>query len=294
MDNTYRPLVPVNPKDLDAVALALLKGTQTDEDGKEDNEEQKDPDPTRAVDNPGLYIILPGKTHGTYSYPDLVVSMHRLGYNTDVDKAVKWMRQNNDWKNLQLQNSQKEADGTDYIGNMNWNTALTLNKRLGNMTFNPRQFIDFKELLETGIAGKSKVHNGLGKKIDEPLLTEVYKEICEVREPWRAEWLDAAFTDQNGALYITTDHNLQGYNLKGRTELLEDHVREDGWIDFTSFNRQGLPTKKARAQKLYYWSPVAGRVARFYAYSDRAVLYCNWNPTGSGAGLGVRPVRKKI
>src|SRR3989338_8588848 len=140
------------------------------------------------------------------------------------------------------------------------------------MTLNPRQFIDFKELLEAGIAGKRKVHNGLGKKIDEPLLTSVYKEICEVRGPWRAEWLDAAFTEQNGALYITADHNLQGYNLKGRTELLEDHLRKDGWIDVTSFNRQGLPKKKARAQKLHYWSPIAGRVARFYADSGSACL----------------------
>ena len=294
MDNTYWPLVPVNPKDLDSVALALLNGTQSDEDGKEDDEEQRDLDPTRVVANPGSYIILPGKTHGTYSYPDLVVSMHRLGYNADVDKAVKWMRQNNDWKNLHLQNSQKEADGTDYIGNINWNIALTLNKKLGNMTLNPRQFIDFKELLEAGIAGKRKVHNGLGKKIDEPLLTSVYKEICEVRGPWRAEWLDAAFTEQNGALYITTDHNLQGYNVKGRTELLEDHVREDSWIDITSFNRQGLPTKKARAQKLYYYSPVAGRVARFSANSGGAFLDCDGNPTDSDARLGVRPVRKKI
>src|SRR3989344_4585297 len=294
MDNTYRPLVPVNPKDLDSVALALLNGTQSDEDGKEDDEEQRNLDPTRVVANPGSYIILPGKTHGTYSYPDLVVSMHRLGYNTDVDKTVRWMRQNNDWKNLQLQNSQKEADGTDYIGNMNWNIALTLNNKLGNMTLNPRQFIDFKELLESGIAGKSKVHNGLGKKIDEPLLTAVYKEICEVREPWRAEWLDAAFTEQNGALYVTIDHNLQGYNLKGRTELLEDHVREDSWIDVTSFNRQGLPVEKAKAQKLYYYSPIAGRVAGFVAYSDWAVLYCDWDPTDSDSSLGVRPVRKKI
>src|SRR3989344_4437046 len=131
------------------------------------------------------------------------------------------MRQNNDWKNLQLQNSQKEADGTDYIGNMNWNIALTLNNKLGNMTLNPRQFIDFKELLE-------------------------------------------------------------------------DHVREDSWIDVTSFNRQGLPTKKAKAQKLYYYSPIAGRVAGFVAYSDWAVLYCDWDPTDSDSSLGVRPVRKKI
>ena len=291
MNNEYRPLVPVNPQGLDDVALALLNEKREDDDKKDKDKNQQ---PTRAVSNPESYILLPGKTHGTYSYPDLVVSMHRLGYSADVDKAVKWMRQNNDWKNLQLKNSQKEADGTDYIGNMNWNIALTLNKKIGNMTLNPRQFIDFKELLEAGIAGKSKVHNGLGKKIDEPLLTAVYNEICEVRDPWRSEWLDAAFSEQNGALYITTDHNLQGYNLKGRPELLEDHVSEDSWIDVTSFNRQGLPTKKSRAQKLYYYSPVAGRVARFYANSNGASLGCYGNPTDSNSSLGVRPVRKKI
>lgn len=294
MESDYRPLVPVNPKGLDAVALALLNNDQPDDEDDKEDEDRGDPNPTLAVSNPQSYIILPGKTHGTYSYPELVVSMHRLGYNADVDKAVKWMRQNKEWKDLQLQNSQKEADGTDYVGNMNWNTALTLNQKLGNLTLNLRQFIDFKELLEAGIAGKCKVHNGLGKKIDEPLLTSIYKEICEVRKPWRSEWLNAAFSDQNGALYITTDHTLQGYTLKGHTELLENCVKESSWINPTSFNKQGLPTRKSQAQKLYYYSPVAGRVVWFYAYSDAALLYCNGDPADTSARLGVRPACKKI
>ncbi|MEK6830196.1 MAG: hypothetical protein AABY15_08835, partial [Nanoarchaeota archaeon] len=39
--------------------------------------------------------------------------------------------------------------------------------------------------------------------------------------------------------------------------------------------------------KLYYWHPKDGRVARFYADSVRAYLYCNWSPSDRYSDLGV-------
>ena len=154
-------------------------------------------------------------------------------------------------------------------------------------------------MLEAGINRAKKVYNGLGKPVDKPIITSIYNEIFEVRNPWRSEWLDIAFSEKNGDLYLTQDHILKGNTLEGRIEKLESpYIHKDGWIDITSFNRQGLPTKKlsvqTSVQKTYYYRPVDGGVAGFNAGSGRAGLGCDGDPQLSGASLGVRAARKKI
>ena len=73
-----RPLIPVNPEGLDAIAEELLAGTPSSENP---------PLPAQGVSDPERDIILPGKTHGTYSYPDLLVGMERAHLGTNWGEA---------------------------------------------------------------------------------------------------------------------------------------------------------------------------------------------------------------
>ena len=279
MRNNPKPLLPVNPKGLDDIANALLDNDSPPED--------KGKNVPIKISNPEKYIILPTRTHGSYSYPDLIVDMHRLGYDAMVEKAAKEL-------GVTIQNTIGEKDGNQYVGNINWETALKLNQKLGNITLNPRQFIDLRELLEAGIDRNKKVYDGKGRPITVTVLKQVYNEIAEKRDPWRAEWLDARFTKIGGALSINYNHHLSGGNLTaGKSEILEAYLEENSWIDVTSFNKQGLPTRKSSTQKLYYWPPIDGTVARFYADSGWAGLSCGWDPSGTYGGLGVRACRAK-
>ena len=70
MNPQYRPLVPVNPQGLDDIALALLNETPNN-----DKEERDKPLTPSTIPNREQYIILPTKTHGKYTYPDMLVAM---------------------------------------------------------------------------------------------------------------------------------------------------------------------------------------------------------------------------
>lgn len=299
MENNKRYIIPVNPKGLDSIAETLLQDPPTGGGGGQP--EGNFPEGTLPYGDLSSYIILEGKSHGNYSYPTLFISTHRLAADQPVLKAAQGLQ-------LNLQNSAKEQSGYDYIGNINWFNALKLNLSLGNITLNPREFLDFKELLEAGIGGKP-VFDGKKNRVNSSKLSEVYNEIFEVRDPWRSEWLDADFKvadvsmigkianfvgDKVGQLYVNYDHRLIKGELKPqKVELLEACVMEDTWIDPTSFNRQGLPTRKLDAHKLYYWYPRRDNnsVAWFGANSDGAVLDCLRGPSYTGGALGVRAAR---
>lgn len=235
-------------------------------------------------------IILPGQNRGMYTYPDLIVAKHRLGYDAQVERVAKEL-------GIQVQNTAEEKDGTKYIGNMNWETALKLNAKLGNTALTIRQYVDFLELLKNGIDRKIKVFDGTGREVRTNEVTEIYNELREVRSPWRSEWLDNSFfkisDTQVGMRY---EHGISptGTLIPRVVSVpLETHITEDCWVDESSFNAQGLPTRKSNAQTLYHWYPQAGAVARFYADSDRTRLGCYWNPTYTSSSLGVRPARAK-
>ncbi|MBI3623034.1 hypothetical protein HY212_03060 [Candidatus Pacearchaeota archaeon] len=116
--------------------------------------------------------------------------------------------------------------------------------------------------------------------------TQIYNEITQVRDPWRANWLDAYFEQRNDGFYILT-HN------KTKAEKLEDCLMKDktpginldSWLnDSTS---QGLPKQKIDKGDLYYWHYTNGAVAGFGAGSGRASLDCSRGPSGGDPSLGV-------
>lgn len=224
--------------------------------------------PSGIVD-PSSHIILPGRTHGSYSYPQIYVAMERSYLNED------------------------------------WNQAHESLRKEDAFMLNPRQFVDFLALLKSGNA-----YDGTNQKIAESRLTEILNEIVEVRNPWRSEWLDAKFTKvQTGKKLIVlpknemhvTYHTHDGSGkLVEKTELLQDCLMEDKTpgIDFdywlANATKQGLPPANCQSGQMYYWNPRDGRVARFYAGSDWADLYCDGNATDTNSRLGVRAARTKI
>jgi hypothetical protein len=266
------PLIPVNPEGLDKIAEQLLN---------EDIPVNKNTIISK-VNNPRSYLILEGKTHDNYSYPDLLVGITRLGYDKEVEKAAKNL-------GLSLSNTATEqTTGKEYIGSINWGNALKLNLSLDSFTLSLRQYIDFLLLLKSGNA-----FYGDKSKADKKVLDNILDEILSVRDPYRVEWLDADFKLKDDKLYVNYAHKLvNNILIPQKTELLENCIMEDCEVDLSSFNKQGLPTKKGNS--FGYWFPRSDNnsVARFLAYSDWAYLSCFGNPSLSNGGRGVR--RAKI
>ena len=110
----------------------------------------------------------------------------------------------------------------------------------------------------------------------------IYKDITEVRNPLRAEWLDADFKVKKRKLYINYNHVLdsQGNLQPQNSEKLEACLMEDKtsgidlneWLD--SSTSQGLPKSNIKSGELYYWAPMSDNesVACFDAGSDGADL----------------------
>ncbi|MBS3163245.1 hypothetical protein J4427_00980 [Candidatus Woesearchaeota archaeon] len=249
--------------------------------------------PNINVQNPQDYIILEGR-HGTYEYPDLLVSKYRLSYNPEVEKVANIL-------GLKLSNTSKEKNGRDYIGNINWINSLRLNLELNGFTLNPRQGIDFISLLKSG-----KAFDGNENKIDSKELERILDEIIGVRNPGRAEWLDADFKylnkagkeiqeSEKGNLYIYYNHvrDANGNLIPRNRKLLEECLMDNCKIDLSGCNKQGMPTKEG--DDINYWRPMKDNnsVAGFYASSGRALLDCLSDPLLSYSGLGVRIAKIK-
>ena len=248
-----KPIVPIDPRGLDEIADALLKGDPASRTSVDDN--TKRPSPAR-VQNPENYIILPGKTHGTYSYADTLITRDRghLGKN---------------W--VQCHETLVAEDS--YMPTI-------------------RQYMDFLLMLKSG----NKVYDGKGNKVDARKISAILDDILAKREPYRGTWLDADFKVENGILHIKYNHKLVGGVLQPQnSEPLESCLMENCYVDIGFVNRQGLPTIKASKEEIYYWKPLEDNnsVAWFVAGAGRAGLGCSGVPQGSGAWLGVRAAKIK-
>jgi hypothetical protein len=115
---------------------------------------------------------------------------------------------------------------------------------------------------------------------------DLYKEITEVRSPYRAEWLDAYFEQRDDGMYILTGN-------KTNAEKLDDCLMEnrtpgislDHWL--SNPGKQGLPKSNSPEGKMRYWNPRNGGVARLNVNSGRLGLRCSWYPSYTYDSLGV-------
>jgi hypothetical protein len=138
-------------------------------------------------------------------------------------------------------------------------------------------------------------------KYTENNLPEVYKDITEVKNPWRAEWIDADFKTKGRNLYVNSSHILdsKGNLIPQVSEILDRNtLMIDSRISLGDFlhrnnTSQGLPTKNVESGGLYYWYPRSDNnsVARFGAGSGRTSFDCDGNPSSRDSDLGVRAVR---
>ncbi|MDO8516871.1 MAG: hypothetical protein Q7S33_01990 [Nanoarchaeota archaeon] len=251
---------------------------------------------TEQIDNPGNWIILEGKTYENYSYPDMLIDPARLAYNSNPEfqTTPQSLR-------ATLQNTSKDSLGRDFIENINWESAMKLNLLLGNKNIPQRMFVDFLSLLYEGISNK-KVYNASGKILDSKFCEQIYEDITRMRNPWRAEYLDADFKYHNNKLYIEYEHKLDsnGNLIAGKREELSDWLDKDknpgiNLISlFKTANKHGLPTSKTKSGDLHYYCPYKDNnsVSGFIASSGRAILNCFRDRSYINSELGVRACRE--
>jgi len=202
----------------------------------------------------GNYLILEGRAHGSYEYPDILVAAGR------THQRETWYRL---WDSLHAE---------------------------GKFMPTIRQYVDFLSDLRSS----KKLSTGDGKELNTQRRVSILDEILELRNPYRAEHLDASFSKQGEQFYIT----YHKFNSAGSLEQVQEPLQEclmqdktpgidlEDW--FKKANEQGLPSPKTKKGSLYYWCPREGRVAGFDAYSGRAILNCDRDPLASYSALGVR------
>ncbi|MBU3906761.1 MAG: hypothetical protein KKA64_00750, partial [Nanoarchaeota archaeon] len=164
---------------------------------------------------------------------------------------------------------------------LDWNDTQTELKKQNLAMPTPYQFREFLKYLRDS---HDTEHQGL------------FKEITEVREPWRAEWLNARFEKDGRDIYLASENALVNGKYEFSKQKLIDCLTEDktpgisldAWLDSNATH--GLPLAKTSKGDLYYWAPVNGTVSRFYAGSGWTGLDCGGDPSFSYSHLGVRAV----
>ncbi len=275
-----RPIVPMNPEGLDELASKLLEGVIVPKAAAPSD-----------LPNPESCILLEGRQHGAYSYPDLLVRTHRLGYTDTVGKVAQTL-------GLTVKNTAQEQDGSQYIGSIQQKQAIDLVKGLNYVPLTMRLHVDFLKEINSGREGK-RVFDGNGNNVSRKDLEQIWNEITEVRNPWRAEWLDNRFSKKGKQWYVTYHQIQQDGTLNEVTEALEECLMIDKTpgIDLRDWlNRattQGLPPSNVIDGTMYYRRPQDGAVAWFGADSDRAFLNGSRDLQDSYSALGVRVAKIK-
>lgn len=122
---------------------------------------------------------------------------------------------------------------------------------------------------------------------------ELYNEITQVRNPWRAENLDAYFERRKNGMYILTHNKTKAEKLDEDTLMVDrtPGISIESWLKNPT--SQGLPRRDVEAGDLFYWYPRNGAVARFVAGVGGAGLDCYGDPFYRSGSLGVRAVKRE-
>jgi hypothetical protein len=133
--------------------------------------------------------------------------------------------------------------------------------------------------------------------------TQIYDDITEIRDPFRAEWLDSRFEADGGKLYVFY-HAFEGKNIIEKAEKIswgdflggkksmEMEISLERWLkDATSCGLPKPGIQRGELDCLHYSVPVSRGVATFVAGSGRIILECAWNPELENSSRGVRGVK---
>ena len=255
-NNDYRPLVPVNPEGLDAIAESLLNG----EDRKE---EQLDTKPLKvaAAINKADYIVLPQHS--------LLIAK----YEPDEFKGFKWENKDNPKEGVHYKLRQK---------GLQMPTVLQLRTHFNNVV--------------ESYKGTRKLVDGNGRQLPRNEIEDLYKHLTTNHinnGAWT--WLNARFVQGSGFQNMNLERvvavNADG-TLKTKVVPLQPCIWENCYVTF-DMNAQGLSSNKSDkleyflGENIYFFKPRLNQVAEFVAYSDWAVLDCDGDPTDSYSSLGV-------
>jgi hypothetical protein len=247
-----------------------------------------DPQPIVTTEEfkPQDFIFLEGRD-GKEGHPDLWVAKYRLSASPLVKQLGKT-------QGLDLQDTAKEANGRGYLGNVSQEQALRLNLSLGGRTLHTGLA---RELF--GILLSGKAYDGRGRKIRETEQSQIFNEITEVRGPYRAEWFEDSFRQEDEEMTVDRNHVLQGgvivptYSEKMEPYLIESRtpgISLKTWVK--SATSQGFLKPNTKKGSFFYWPPSDGSVAGVYAYPIRADLDLNRSRHNAYPQLGVRHVRE--
>jgi len=148
---------------------------------------------------------------------------------------------------------------------------------------------------------KFKLYDGNGAEIKGKELNDLYFHLTKNHiasyhggQEGAWTWLNARFVSGSGfnGYDLETVVGLGNGKLQTKTAPLEQCEWKDEYVNL-DFNPQGLAKTKSKNQKykqganVYFYFPRKDCVAWFNADSDRAILYCLGDPSGSNSSLGV-------
>ncbi len=207
------------------------------------------------------FLILEGKTHGSYSYPDLYVA-----------------------KSLSHHSK-------------NWYQCHEALQDEGNSMLTLRQFVDFLNLLKSGKAFDGKGKQVSSSEL-EAILKEITEQRDPWRAEWLDADFKVI---KNKLHLNYEHRHVQGKLQPQRSEPLQGCLMEDKTpgIDLEDYLKratlQGLPPAEVKSGSLYYWKPMSDNnsVAWFGADAGWSNLLCRGDPQDSSSALGVRRRRAK-
>jgi len=134
---------------------------------------------------------------------------------------------------------------------------------------------------------------------------KIYREITEVRGPWRVELLDASFKVKNEKLYINYYHsfNERGYLIPKSSKILNKNtlmhddsegISLEDWLENPT--KQGFPRKKIKPGEMYYRYPKDDNnsIVRFEASRWGVGLECDNSPHLKDLRIGARACKEKL
>jgi len=204
--------------------------------------------PPTKVQSPKSYIILPGKIHGSYSYPDLLVPTVRTHLTENWEQCSQGVVQEN------------------------------------SLMLTPRQYADFLLHLKAGRVydgSGARVDSGKITAILDDILTVR----SPYRAEWLDAKFGKGGIPVVRETWNITYHKIKSDGtLEKVTEPLQECLRDDKtpgidldyWLGHAT--QQGLPPKNNSSGSLYYWHPRDGAVAGFGASSSGTGLDCDGNP----------------
>ena len=203
-----------------------------------------------------MYLILEGRKHGTYEYPDILVSKKRS------------------------------------LQGKNWHELHTELQNAGDLMLTIRQYVDFLNLLHSGKAFDGAGRLASKQELDH-ILDDIVTARFPWQAEWLDAQFVKQGKIFNKSLYISYHRIKNDGTFEKVTEPLEECLMSDKTpgIDLSDWlaraTSQGLPPPDTGDGDQYYWHPRDGTVAGFVASAGRASLSCNWLPRSSNSALGV-------